>query len=141
VTAVKYDDLLLAFDFVGSAPPMEHNAYISLDTGEIYWTAEQNPMEEDLPDDLETSDRYISIPHKNDLNLGMNLALLFIRQELPEQYALAKSFFRSKGAYRRFKQFLESERLLDKWLKFEADSVENALREWCTENDIRILEK
>ena len=139
--AVKYADLLLAFDFVGSAPPMEHNAYISLDTGQIYWTSELNPMEEDLPDDLDSSDRYIAIPHKNDLNLGMNLALRFVREELPEQYALAKSFFRGPGAYRRFKQFLQSEGLLEKWLKFETESVEQALTEWCGEKGIGIHEK
>ena len=40
---------------------MENNAYISLDTGEIYWTSELNPVEEDVPDDLETSDRYLAI--------------------------------------------------------------------------------
>jgi hypothetical protein len=139
--AVKYDDLMLAFDFVGSAPPMEHGAYISLDTGEIYWTSELNPNEEDLPEDFETSDRYIAIPHKNDLDLGMNLALSFVRQELPELYEQARSIFRSKGAYRRFKQFLESERLLEMWYKFEAQSVEKALGDWCADNGIETIDK
>jgi hypothetical protein len=36
VVADRYDDLLLAFEFVGSAPAMEHNEYISFDTGKIY---------------------------------------------------------------------------------------------------------
>jgi hypothetical protein len=141
VIGVKYDDLMLTFDFVSSAPPMEHNAYISLDTGKIYWTSELNPMEEDLPDDLETSDRYIAIPHKNDLELGMNLVLSFVAQELPEHYGLAKSFFRSRGAYRRFKHFLESKWLLEKWSKFETQSVEKALRDWCAENGIETIDK
>ena len=57
---------------------MEHQAYISLDTGAIYWVSESNPMEAeaDVPDDLETSDRYIAVPHKNDLDLGTQLALV-----------------------------------------------------------------
>jgi hypothetical protein len=140
VVTVKYDDLLLAFDFVGSAPPMEHNAYISLDTGKIYWTSALGPMEEDVADDLKASDRYIAIPHKNDLDLGRNLALAFVAQELPDRCTQAQDIFRSRGAYRRFKEFLDSERLLEKWYKFETDSVEKTLKEWCAENDIRILE-
>lgn len=138
---VKYDDISMAFDFVGSAPPMEHNAYVSLDTGEIYWTSEMNPMDEELPDDLETSDRYLAIPHKNDLDLGRNLALRFVSQELPERYGEAQAFFRRKGAYARLKGLLEAEGILEKWYKFEADAVEKAMREWCEENGIRIIEK
>ncbi|MBX9811696.1 MAG: hypothetical protein K2Y16_08810 [Burkholderiales bacterium] len=71
------DDLALAFEFVSSGPPMEHNAYLSIDTGRIYWISELASVEEEIPDDLETSDRYIAIPHRNDLDLGRNLALRF----------------------------------------------------------------
>jgi hypothetical protein len=38
MVAVKHDDLSMAFDFVSYAAPMEHNAYVSLDTGKVYWT-------------------------------------------------------------------------------------------------------
>ncbi len=141
MTAVKYDDLLLAFDFVGSAPPFEHNACINLDTGEISWTSDLNPMEENVPDDLETSDRYIAIPHKNDLELGMNLALSFVEQELPQCYEQARSIFRRPGAYRQFKQLLQSERLLEKWYKYEQESVERALRAWCEEKGLHLLDE
>src|SRR3990167_3828754 len=106
VVTVKYDDLSLAFEFVSAGLPMEHNAYISIDTGQIYWISDLNPTEEEVPDDLETSDRYIAIPHKNELGLGRNLALRFVAQELPERYGRAEAVFRSKGAYARFKQLL-----------------------------------
>lgn len=138
---ITYEDISLAFDFVSSAPPMEHNAYISIETGQIYWTSEMNPMDEELPDDLENPDRYLEIPHKNDLDLGRNLALRFVDQELPKRFQEARSFFHSKGAYGRFKGLLEAEGVLEKWYKFEADAVEKALREWCEENGIRIIEK
>jgi hypothetical protein len=136
VVSVRYDDVLLAFEFVSSAPSMENNAYISRDTGEIHWTSELNPIDEDVPDDLETSDRYIAVPHKNDLDLGRDLALRFAAQELPEYYERVQDFFRRKGAYARFKQLLELDGLLEQWYKFEARSVETALREWCAENNI-----
>ena len=87
MVTVNYDDLSIAFDFVGSAGPMEHRAYVSMDTGAIYWISETNPIEEDeLPNDLETSDRYIEIPHKNELDLGNRLALRFVEERLPDRY-------------------------------------------------------
>ena len=51
---VKYDDLSAAFDFVSFAAPCEHQAFVSLDTGAIYWVSETSPIDdEDLPDDLD----------------------------------------------------------------------------------------
>jgi hypothetical protein len=140
VIAIKYDDLWLAFDFVSSAPPMENNAYIAVDTGVIYWRSEVNPVEKDVPDDLETSDRYITIPHKNDLDLGRSLALRFAAQEIPDRYEQAKDFFRREGAYGRFKQLLEIENVLEKRYKYEAECGQRALREWCAENGIEICQ-
>ena len=114
MAAVKYEDLSAAFDFVSFAAPMEHHAYLSLDTGTIYWISELNPLDEEVPEDVETSDRYIPIPHKNDLDLGIDLAL-------------------------RFKELLASEGSLDKWYAFEAESTERALRDWCTANAISVI--
>ena len=141
MVAIRYDDLYLAFEFASSGLPTEHNAYISIDTGQIHWTSDWNPMEEEVPDDLETSDRYIAVPHKNELNLGRVLALRFVEQELPERYEQAHAFFRSRGAYARFKRLLEAEEVLEKWYKFEAEAVEKALRGWCAENDIQLVGK
>ena len=134
---VKYDDLSAAFDFVSFAAPFEHRAFVSLDTGAIHWISETSPLdEEDLPDDLETSDRYLAIPHKNDLDLGNNLALRFVEEQLPNRYADVEDFFRRRGAYARFKELLAAERCLEKWYAFEAESTEQALRHWCKANEI-----
>ena len=139
MVAVKYEDLSAAFDFVSFAAPMEHRAYISIDTGTIYWISELNPLEEEVPEDLETSDRYIAIPHKNDLDLGSDLALRFAAVELTDRYNMVAQFFRHRGAYARFKELLASEGSLDKWYAFEAESTERALRDWCTMNDISVI--
>jgi hypothetical protein len=106
VTTVKYEDLFLAFDFVSSGLPMEHQAYISLDTGAIHWVSEDSPIDEEVPEDLETSDRYIAIPHKHDLDLGRELVLRFAEEELPEQFDRIQAFFRRRGACARFKDVL-----------------------------------
>ena len=110
---VEHNDLVLAFEFVNSAGPMEHQAFISMDTGKIYWMSEDDSLGEDLPEDLESSDRYISIPHKNDLDLGRDLVLDFAAAELPDQYAMIESFFRRRGAYGHFKELLATKSSLD----------------------------
>jgi hypothetical protein len=141
MVTVNYDDLSIAFDFVSSAGPMEHRAYVSVDTGAIYWISETNPIEEDeLPDDLETSDRYIEIPHKNELDLGNRLALRFVEGRLPDRYAEAVTFFRHRGAYARLKELLAADGCLEEWYAFEAESAERALREWCKANEIHLVE-
>ena len=141
MVTVKYDDLSTAFDFVSCAGPMEHRAYVSLDTGAIYWISEMNRIEEDeLPADLETSDRYIAIPHKNDLDLGADLALRFVEERLPHRYTDVQACFRRRGAYARFKELLATEGCLEEWYVFEAESTERALREWCHANEIHLVE-
>jgi Uncharacterised protein family (UPF0158) len=141
MVTVKYDDLSTAFHFVSSGDPTENRAYVSLDTGAIYWISETNPVEEDEPpDDLEASDRYIEIPHKNELDLGNRLALRFVEERLPDRYTDVISFFRRRGAYARFKELLAAEGCLEEWHAFEAASTERALREWCRANEIHLAE-
>ena len=139
MVAVKYDDLLLAFEFVSSAPAMENGAYISLDTGDIVWTSDVDAVDNELPEDVEDSDRYLAVPHKNELELGRNLALRFVAQVLPQHYERARSFFQRRGAYAQFKRLLESAGALESWYKFEEDSTSAALTEWCSQNGIELL--
>ena len=137
---INYDDLRNAFEFVSSGSPSEQSAYICLDTGKIYWVSSDIEIEEAVPDNVETSDRYIAVPHKNDLRLGQSLALSFTDRELPSDYNTVASFFRKRGAYRRFKELLEAEELLTKWYEFEAQASDAALLGWCEENGIQVLD-
>jgi uncharacterized protein UPF0158 len=136
---VNYLDLSLAFDFVSFGAPMEHHAYLSLDTGRIYWLSEPDAIdEEELPADLENSDRYIEVPHKNDLGLGSQLALRFVEEHLPHRHAVAESIFRHRGAYSRFKELLAGDGYLEKWYVFENEATDRALQEWCEANQIQL---
>jgi len=138
VVAIKYADLLDAFEFVSAGAAFESSAFICADTGVIYYTSNTLELDEEVPEDLETSDRYIAVPHKNDLNLGRDLVLSFVDQALPEDYGTVAGFFRRKGAYSRFKQLLESRAVLEAWYLFEANTVGAALRQWCEENSIQL---
>jgi hypothetical protein len=137
--SINLDELRNAFEFVSSGPSSEHSAYICIDTGIIYWTSNVIDLEEEIPEDVKTSDRYIAVPHKNDLQLGQSLALSFIDQEIPHEYNFAASLFRKRGAYRRFKELLQTEGLLEKWFAFEANASDLALQDWCKENNIEFV--
>ena len=84
---MKFNDLSAAFDFVSFGAPFVHRAFVSLETGAVYWISDTNPIEEEEPDDLETPDRYVVVPHKNDLELGNDLALRFAEEQLPHRFA------------------------------------------------------
>jgi hypothetical protein len=93
---------------------------------------------DELPDDLEEDEKYVSIPHKNDLNLGRNLVLDFVSANLSDEYEQVRRIFSRKGAYARFKDLLESKGQLEAWYEFERKSTEEALRGWCKENGISL---
>lgn len=134
---MKYSDIEDAFLFVSMAPPFEHYAYLNKETGETYYVSELGDSDE-LPDDLEDNDKYITIPHKNDLNLGRDLVFDFISAVLPAELRRVREIFSGKGAYARFKDWLESKGQLEVWYEFEKQTVEKALRSWCKENDIAL---
>lgn len=136
--AVDSVELRIAIEFVSSAAPSENNAYISLDTGKIYWTSDVADIEdEDQPEDLETSDRYIAVPHKNDLDLGRRLVMDFVEEAMPDATNTVAGFFRRKGAYGRFKDLLQTRGMLQRWYDFEDRATEDALRAWCDDSDIQ----
>jgi len=136
--SVDAEELHAAFEFVSFGTPLEHHAYICLDTGRIYWESESAGLnEDDLPDDLGTSDRYIAVPHKNDLGLGRRLALTFADREMPDSCDIVAGFFRRRGAYARFKDLLATRGLLQQWYETENQAAEEALLGWCEENGVR----
>ena len=98
-----------------------------------------DPVEEELPDDLETSDRYAILPHKNDLELGKRLVLDFVEREAPHLYDEVQDAFRRRGAYGRLKQLLQDAGILERWYAFENERTDEALKEWCAENGIKLL--
>lgn len=133
-----FEDLLVAYEWVSADSGGENAAYVSRETGRIYWLSDEAESDEPLPDDLEDETRYIAVPHKHDLNLGKALALRFVNDELPSQYREAAEFFRHPGAYRRFKAMLEGAGKLEEWYAYQSEAVTNALRAWVIDNELLI---
>jgi len=139
--SLDFSEIRNAFEFVSSGSRDENNAYVCKKTGVIYWTSTTLDLEEEVPKDLETSLDYVEVPHKNELKLGQSLALSFIDQTLPDEYNFVASLFRKRGAYRRFKDMLQYQGLLEKWYAFEEQASDDALLAWCEENEIKLIDK
>ncbi|MBK1662082.1 UPF0158 family protein [Paracraurococcus ruber] len=131
-----------AFDFVSSGAEFDHVAYVHLDSGRVFCRSDLDAEEDaDQPSDLETSDRYIPLPSAGDLGLGRRLALRFVEQEIPSEYATVAAYFRRQGAYRRFKELLNRHNALQRWYIFDTQAVDEALRQWCDEVGLEPVEK
>ena len=137
--AIKFQDIVLAFDSVSSGQMYEQQAFLNKETGEIYWYSEFGDDLEDLPADID-NEKHVEIPHKNELGLGKSLALNFAYRYLPDEADEISAIFRRKGAYSNFKAILDEKGMLEKWYEFELQAEDEALREWCEENEIEINE-
>jgi hypothetical protein len=134
---VKFQDISEAFEFVSFGSMYEHQAFLDKETGKVYYHSEFGDDEEELPEDID-DEKYIAIPHKNELGLGKNLVLDFAHECLPDEVALIHAMFSRKGAYSRYKDFLEDRGMLEKWYEYESEKQEKALREWCESSSIEI---
>jgi hypothetical protein len=137
----KLDEIHSAFMFVnGGGGYGESSAVLDTKTWKIYLRSDFCDIEPEgqLSDDDYDREIHIEIPHKNELDLGRNLVFEFVEQFIPEDEAKIGQIFRKKGAYSRYKDFLDSKGLLDKWYDFENKSELITLSQWCKENNIDI---
>jgi len=138
---VTFSDLELAVDFVSSGAAGENQAVLDRRSGRIYLRSDLlgDMEEEEFPDDID-DEKYIAIPHKNELDLGRSLVFDFVRQFLPNDYDEVRNDFSRKGAYSRFKTLLARRGAVDRWHDFSDEAEKAALREWCAENEIELSE-
>jgi hypothetical protein len=136
--SVDWTDLLHAFEFVSLGQPSEHEAVLCRKTGKFLWHSEFGDNFDEWPDDVDDEEKYLSIPHKKELDLGKPLVLEFARQFLPDEFNEVRRIFDKRGAYARFKDLLQRKKALDRWYDFEAKATEAALKEWCEFNEITI---
>ncbi len=108
---------------------------MSRSTGVVYWYSSVAELGE-LPDDIEEGDDYLPLPDKAELGLGRTLALNFVAQHSPDHREDVFEFFRGPGAYSRFKGLLDRLGLLSSWYEYEELAIDEALKEWCYDNDL-----
>lgn len=135
---IKFSDIEFAYDFVSSEQESAHTAILSKSDGHTFLHTEFGDNFEEIPEDAYENDNYVEIPHKNELDLGQRLVWRFVEKEIPGLEPKVRGFFSRRGAYSRYKAFLEDIDLLDKWYEFEDRETQKALRTWCAENEIEL---
>jgi hypothetical protein len=140
--AIKFSDVLEAYESSDFGAPSDVRTFLNLETGEVRFTSEMlEPDDDEDPADWEESDSVIELPTKYDLNLGQRLVFAFADAELSDGDAeKVRFFFRKKGAYRRFKDLLESRSMLERWYEFRDEATKRALRIWCEDNGIALTD-
>ena len=135
-----FDEIETAFMFVSSGPEFMNSAILDRETGKIYYTSDLGDSDE-LPQDIEGNEKYIGIPHRNDLDLGKQLVFKFVMKVVPEEIEIIMGFFNHPGAYSNYKKYLTRINKLKEWFKFEETETQGALKEWCKQNNIEIQEE
>ena len=132
---VKFSDIEDAYFFVSMSPLYTNQAILCKGTGKIYFASEHGDFDE-IPEEIFEDDDCLEIPNKNELDLGQYLVFEFVEKYLPDKFNHVKYIFRKKGAYGRYKDFLDERGLLENWYEFENQNRKKALLEWCEENEI-----
>ena len=136
--SVDWTELLHTFEFVSLGQPYEHEAVLCRKTGKFLWHTDLDEDIEAWPDDADDEEKYLSIPHKKELDLGTPLVFAFVEQFLPDELEEVRRIFKRRGAYARFMDLLQRKNALDRWYDFENKATDAALREWCDLNGITI---
>ncbi len=134
-----FEEIEMAFDMVSAQPRSMCTVYLCRTNGKTYLQDDGTGIYDDLPDDFETSDDYIEIPHKHDLDLGRELVCEFVNKNAPALSRKVDEVFSRRGAYQRYKSLLERHGLLDDWYRYEQTETEAALKEWCKFNSIDLM--
>jgi hypothetical protein len=137
---VSFTELSDAVDFVSAGHNEENRAYLRKESGEIYCHSDFVPDLDELPGDIEDEEKYLRIPDKRDLDLGKPLVLDFAREFLPDDFDTVRDIFRKRGAYARFKTLVARRGILDQWHDFQVKAQEQALRAWCEDNEIEVVD-
>jgi sigma54-dependent transcription regulator len=135
---LKYQDLEAALQWSSSGGPYENQAFIARATGEVHLQSANGDIEEELPEDIEDGTVYIAVPHKNELDLGRNLAFEFVEKHAPQVAAQIRASFHQRRAYSKFKDILERAGQLENWYSFEAAAVKRVLETWASENGFNV---
>ncbi len=132
---VKFEDLREAFDAVGDGDMSGAVGWVDRETGEAKFHLgdyEDPELAEKVPEDLYENERYLVLPTRHELGLGLRrLALDFAREHLSdEDNDRVHDMFRRPGASRRFTDLLGDRGMLPQWYAFRDDAIDRALREW-----------
>lgn len=137
--SVEYSEIELAIDFVGDGEGYGNMAFVDAMTGDLIWESDEF-LDEDSPKRVSGRD-YIEIPSRRELGVSSRSAVEFARRSLDAQgYETVDAMFRKRGAYRRFKDYLDEIGMLDRWHEYEAQQLRALVEDWAEEQSIELID-
>jgi hypothetical protein len=114
-------------------------AWVCLDTGQVHIRSEMvDEVLAPLPDDIDSSERYVPVPHINTLDLGLELVFDFADAAMPDDADRVRQMFKGSDAYRNFSELVEERGLTDRWHDFREAQTRAVLSGWCEENGLQL---
>ena len=135
VDAEELEDAVLMVSDAGTGD----EAWVSLDTGAVHVRSDLvDPELAPLPDDIDTSDRYVPVPRVSTLELGLEVVFDFVGAAMPEDEARVRQMFKKAGGYRVFGELVDERGLSERWYDFREAQTRAALAAWCEENGLTL---
>ena len=127
------DQISSALDLPFSDIPV----YVSRETGVVVWDDEPYSGEPCPIKDIDEDPDYICVPSKQEFRLGLALVFKFARERFPEEEGAVERIFKKKGAYSRFKDFLDRKDSLEEWYDFEEKERRRVIVNWCEREGVK----
>jgi hypothetical protein len=135
VNAEDFEDAVLMVSEAGAGA----EAWVSLDTGAVHVrSALVDEALAPVPADIDTSERYVPVPHMRTLDLGLELVFDFAAAAMPEDAGRVRQMFKRPGAYRQFSELVEERGLTDRWHDFREAQTRAVLAGWCAGNGLEL---
>ena len=135
VNAEDLEDAVLMVSEAG----VEARAWVSLDTGEVHVrSALVDEALAPVPQDVDSSARYVPVPSMSKLGLGLQLVFDFADAALPDDAGRVRQMFRHAGAYREYSGLVEERGLTDRWHDFREAQTRAVLALWCAEHGLQL---
>ena len=107
MTNVSFNDLEDAVLMVSNDSSFT-SAWVCRDTGKVYIRSDMLDDErEPLPENIDESEQFISVPDARRLDLGQALVFGFVQAHLSSEEDHVRQLFRRPGAYRRFGKLVD----------------------------------
>ncbi|MCG9628396.1 UPF0158 family protein [Vibrio mediterranei] len=128
---LSLSDLESAIEFASDGTSLGSEVFIDRHSGVLHYIGDG--VEEPMPDDLRSNDKYIQVPTMQELCLGRTTAIRFARDYIPEDYNLICSYFNNRGAFAKFKAQIEYRGKLEDWYQYQERAFRMAVINWCKE--------
>lgn len=138
MASVNADDLEDAVLMVSEAGPGDE-AWVSLDTGAIHVRSRLvDATPAPLPDDIDSSERYVPVPSIGKLNLGLQLVFDFADAAMPDVADRVHQMFKRADGYQEFSALLEQRGQGERWHDFREAQTRAVLAGWCAEHGLQL---